>query len=99
MKMIYIPFYLITLILLTLNCSENKSQTKEKRIEKVMLTYLINCTGGSLEACKTSCGNSCSVPSGGSVTTATLPCVSSCQTTCSSNCDLTTNLGLIISQN
>ncbi|MBE7413156.1 MAG: hypothetical protein L6Q54_12005 [Leptospiraceae bacterium] len=89
---------IIILFVAFYSCSENKSQTKEKRIEKVMITYLLSCTGGSLEACRTGCGPTCGIPVGSALTAAALPCVTSCQSTCSSNCDLTTSLGVIIAQ-
>jgi len=89
---------ILAIVALLAYCSENKSQTKEKRIEKVMMTYILNCTGGSLDACRTACGSSCGISEGGALTASALPCVTSCQSTCSSNCDLATNLGIIIAQ-
>ncbi|TGN18781.1 hypothetical protein EHS15_11955 [Leptospira idonii] len=54
-------------------------------MEKNLLTFLISCNGGSLQACQSQCAAAYPV-----VTGENFPAVSACQTNCSTNCNLST---------
>ncbi|MCU0825703.1 MAG: hypothetical protein MUF77_13820, partial [Leptospira sp.] len=51
MRQLVFLFGIFSLLLLTSFCQERKDRT----IERNLLTYIITCDGGSLEACQRNC--------------------------------------------
>ncbi|MDF3819407.1 hypothetical protein P3G55_05830 [Leptospira sp. 96542] len=63
---------------------------QDKTVENNLLTYLLTCTGGSLQACQSTCA--AQYPN---VTGENFPAMDACNTTCTNNCSLSSVLLLI----
>ncbi|MCB1179200.1 MAG: hypothetical protein KDK36_16580 [Leptospiraceae bacterium] len=74
---------IIVFVFFISNCQSREDTT----LQKSVLTYLITCTGGSLDACNSNCSSTCGIAETDAVTGANLSCMTSCQSTCSTNCN------------
>lgn len=82
---LFIPFLLI-------NCPKHD----DKSLRNALITFSLNCKGGSTAACYSACNSQCAVGEGGAVTTDKLSCLTNCQTSCASDCNLSSTLLLYL---
>ena len=97
-------FLVFLLVLFLINgCNDGKIEFKTKREDNTLRDavglYFLRCTGGSLNACKSSCNGKCGTSQGANVTTDNLPCLNSCQSDCSTNCDLSFSILIYLARN
>ncbi|TGK54168.1 hypothetical protein EHQ16_18835 [Leptospira kanakyensis] len=70
--------------------STSCEKRKDNTIKNNILTFLVTCTGGSLDACNSGCAGK--YPD---VTGDNYPAASACFSACSTNCNLSTTLLLL----
>jgi hypothetical protein len=96
MRRIFTRFFVLFLVIISLHCQSKEDNT----LRNALVLYSLRCTGGSADACKSSCSGKCGLGPNGSVVTSDKSfCLSSCQSTCSSDCDLSTTLLLYFANN
>lgn len=93
-------FLIIIIVLLSyVNCEDIRVSREDNSFRDAVALYYLRCTGGSLNACQSSCNGKCGVAQGANVTTDKLPCLNSCQSECSSNCDLSIPVLIYLARN
>ena len=89
----FVKFLFILFIpVLFLNCPKHE----DKSLRNALVTFSLNCKGGSTAACHSGCLPQCGVAEGAAVTTDKLNCLSTCQSTCTSDCNLSSTLLLYL---
>ncbi|PKA26748.1 hypothetical protein [Leptospira meyeri] len=86
MNRLFVLVVLCFVMIFSTSCQKREDKT----VERNLMTFLVTCTGGSLEACNAGCAGK--YPD---VTGDNYPAASACFTACSTNCNLSTTLLLL----
>ena len=95
MRRIFIRFFVLLLVIISFHCQSKEDNT----LRNALVLYSLRCTGGSADACRSSCSGRCGIGANGVVTADKSYCLNSCQSTCASDCDLSTTLLLYTANN
>ncbi|TGL37800.1 hypothetical protein [Leptospira perdikensis] len=86
MNRLFVLVVLCFVMIFSTSCTKREDKT----VERNLMTFLLTCTGGSLEACNAGCA--AKYPN---VTGDNYPAASACFSACSTNCNLSTTILLL----